>query len=190
MPVRVLVVVALMAVGGCAATGKSQRPTSLSARDAALLAKVPEKEDGDFRRVWRHPALREWGYIKWDEDRSRNSPGAPADLLQNLRDELGRLNQAAGAGPNLYLAVTVGGYHRGGIFSRPSADLELVVRDGAGRMLWAATGPVAVNPALTESMADSHSVLIAREVLLRMRRELRLRMTASAAAGGKVRDPQ
>jgi hypothetical protein len=168
-----LLVTALGLGAGCASAGRIPQRTGLTAQEAATLGKAQDKEDGGFRRVWRHQALQGWRYIRWDEDRSRAAVEAPRVLLQNLRDELGRLNNHPGGGADLYLAVTVTKYRPAGLFADPTAELELVARDGDGRMMWAATGPVAGTPDLAESLADTPSTLIARAALRTMRSDLR-----------------
>lgn len=174
MPRHELPLLAAAVLMGCATAGPA-RParSSLTSQEAALLGKAKPKEDGGFALVWKSPALREWGFIKWDEDRSSAALEAPRDLLQSAREEVGRLNQDVSAGPDLRLALTVHRFRPAGLFRKPTASCELVVRDGGGRLMWAAQGEVEANPALERSLADSASTLVARELVRMMRIDLR-----------------
>lgn len=163
---RQALLLAALAIGGCASVGPV-RParSSLTSPEAAVLAKAKAKADGGFRRVWKSPELRTWGYIKWDEDRSSSAVEVPQDLLQTAREEIGRLNQDASGGPDLHLAVTVYRFRPAGLFHEPAASCELVVRDDGRRLMWAAQGEVEANPALAKSLADTNSTLVARELV-------------------------
>ncbi len=163
-----------LAIGGCATAGPV-RParSSLTSREAAVFFKAKEKHDGGFGRVWKSPELGSWGYVKWDEDHSSSALEVPHDLLQNAREEIGRLNQDASAGPDLRLAMTVYRFRPAGLLRKPIASCELVVRDDRGRLMWAGQGEVAANPGLGKSLADTDSTLVARELVRMLRVDLK-----------------
>jgi hypothetical protein len=184
MRFRTLLLV-VVGIGGCATTGPARPPRStLTSGEVPLLAKSKEKDDGGFRRVWRSPELRTWGFIKWDVDQSSAAAEAPRDLLQAAREEVGRLNQDVSPGPDLRLAVNVYRFRRGGLFRKSAASCELVVRDDRGRLMWAANGQVDANPAVERSLADTEAVLIARELVRKIRVDLKPQTETGRRPGG------
>jgi hypothetical protein len=170
---RALVIaVVTLAAASCATTGTIHGGrTALAPQEAAALAQAKEKTDAGFRRLWKSAALKNLGLLKWDQDHSGAAPGAPPALLQNIRDELGRLNQRPAKGEDLTLTVTVYGYHRGGWFSDPTAAYELVARDRKGRAVWVADDEVVGRPELAQTLVDSEEGVLAREITRKVRQE-------------------
>lgn len=106
-----------LAMVGCASSGFHEGRTSLSKNEQSFL-RGPRGTSKTFDRFWQAPNSRPWGLVQWDPDRSWAVPEAPKSLLRDIRDQLGRLNQRAGAiqkecGKKLVqrtsLAVTEGG---------------------------------------------------------------------------------
>jgi len=156
---------------GCASPGFHEGRTSL-ARDEQACLMGGGSGQGGFARFWRSPKLVHWGFLKWQEDASWAAPAAPVRLLQAIRDELGRVNAQAGHGADLALAVTVYRFERAGFWSKAAASYELVARDQAGRVVWAADDKVEVRKELARTLADSASTIIAREILRKVLLEL------------------
>ena len=88
-----------------------------------------------------------------------------------MRDELGRLNQRAGAGEEIALAVTVYRFETEGTWSKPTAFYELVARDQRGKVLWAADDKVRATDDLAVSLVDPPSAIMAREILRKVREQ-------------------
>lgn len=147
-------------------------PSSLGSRERAAIAQAkPRNGQGGFRRLWKSPAIKPWSLLKWDSDHSSAVPGAPAGLLQAVRDELGRMNQRQATGESLSLVVTVYGYDGGGWFSPASAAYELVARNANGQAMWFAEDEVSPLPELAHTLADSAEVILAREIGRKVRLE-------------------
>lgn len=159
----------LVLVTACAPATFHAGRTSLSKPEQVVLSPRPRAPRSAFARFWRSPGLRDIGLIRWNDDRSWSCPAVPADLLREIRDQLGRLNRDARKGEDLSLAVTVYRFERGGILRRPTAYYELVARDAAGRVAWAADDKIEARPELAETLADTPSSIIAREMLRRTR---------------------
>jgi hypothetical protein len=94
---------------------------------------------------------------------------APPELLQTIRDELGKVNANAGPGDDAQLSVVVFRCDKGGFFSNPTAHYELAIRDKSGSLVWAAIDRVVAKPDLARTLADTPSQTIAREILGRVR---------------------
>jgi len=82
---------------GCASAGFHEGRTTLGKEEQGYL-RVKGSGKGSFERFWQSPNLQPWGLVQWQEERSWAIPEAPLDLLQSVRDELGRLNQRAMSG--------------------------------------------------------------------------------------------
>jgi hypothetical protein len=113
-------------------------------------------------RSWR-PRRQAIGLVQSWEEQSWACPEAPPDLLQSIRDELGRLNQPHRNGENVFLAVSVYRFDKGGIWTLPPAYDEVVVRDLRGPTVWAAEDKIEARENLAGSLADTPSAIIARE---------------------------
>jgi hypothetical protein len=143
--------------------------TQLTAEEQALVLKGEQRTEG-FERTWRAPEFHgKWHLLKWDPDHSWAVPEAPADLLDRVREEIGRVNQTPGTGEDLTLSVTVFRYKRGGFLTNPVGHFELVARDPKGRPVWTALDQVKSSQSLAESMADSDSLIMGRELHRKIR---------------------
>ena len=156
---------------GCASTGFHEGKTTLGKSERGYLVAGKAAQEGPFDRFWRGPNLRPWGLVKWQEDRSWATSDAPKDLLQSIRDELGRLNQRAGNGENVALAVTVYRFEKSGMWKKPTAYYELVARDERGKVVWAADDKVRASEDLALSLVEPPSSTIAREILRKVREQ-------------------
>lgn len=144
--------------------------TQLSPEEQALVLQGEQRHDG-FERVWRAPeAQGPWGLLKWDPDHSWAVSEAPSDLLDRVREEIGQINQKPGKGEDLSLTVTVYRYKRPGFLTNPVGYFELVARDTKGRAVWMALDQVKSSQSLAESMADSDSLIMGRELHRKLRK--------------------
>mgnify|MGYP001767607617 CR=1 FL=1 len=162
-----------LAMVGCASTGFHEGRSSLGKDEQACL-RGRKGTSTNFDRFWQTANLRPWGLVRWDQDRSWMVPEAPKELLQTIRDQVGRLNQRAGGGENINLAVTVYRWEPAGTWHKPTAFYELVARDSRGKIVWAVDDSVRATEDLAQSLVDSPSVIIAREVLRRVREQFSL----------------
>ncbi len=160
--------------GGCAPAIFHEGRTSLAPAERSYLAPREGAPSGTFARFWQAPRLRAWGLVRWDESKSFAVRDAPGKLLQAVRDEVGRLNQEARTGEDVTLAVTVYRFTKGGFLNAPAAYYELVTRDVRGQVVWAADDKIEAAPDLAKTLVDPPSAIIAREILRKLRRQLRL----------------
>lgn len=171
---KVHLVAALIGAAGCAQATFHAGRTTLAQREQPYLAPRLGAPSAVFSRFWLAPGTRRWGLMRWDESKSSAAISAPGDLLQAIRDEMGRVNQAAPAGDDIVLAVTVYRFTKGGIWDVPTAFYELVARDMRGQVVWAADDKIEAREALAQSLVDPPSAIIAREILRKVRRQFRL----------------
>jgi hypothetical protein len=173
--VRALVLAMVLVLAGGCATGPRfhQGPTALGETERALLVAAAPGRDGGLKRFWRKARVRT-GLIKWADGTSRAVPGAPPGLLQAVRDELGRINQTSRAGETVYVTVTVFRWERGFWSRVPEAGCEVTGRDSAGRALWIGEDIVRADPELARTLADGDELIVARELVRRLRKELGL----------------
>ena len=159
----------LLGATHCAGTFHEGR-TQLTAEEQALVLRAEEGSEG-FDRVWRAPEFKgKWHLLKWDPDHSWAVPEAPSDLLDRVREEVGRVNQTPGTGEDLTLTVTVYRYKRSGFLTNPVGHFELVARDPKGRAVWMALDQVKSSQSLAESLADSDSLIMGRELHRKIRK--------------------
>jgi hypothetical protein len=104
---RKLVVVASVLAVGCASTGLHEGRTALRKDEQGYLVARKGVPRGTFERFWTVHRPVSIGLVQWQEDQSWACPQAPTDLLQSMRDEIGRLNQRYRAGEKISLSVTV-----------------------------------------------------------------------------------
>jgi len=156
----------------CASSGLHKGPTALVHTEKAALAGAPEKKDGGFGRFWPKAAVRGVGLLKWDV-RSTATAGAPAELLELIRDEVGRLNQKARAGEDVLVSVTVYRVERR-FFGGLEVGVEVVGRDSGGRLVWAGDEVVRPKAEQARNLADTAEVIVAREVARKLGKELGL----------------
>lgn len=160
---------------GCA-TGPSPLPraeqSSLDNAELTPLKKLQADSSG-LERFWLRDGVA-IGTIKWDVARSRAEASAPKELLQAIRDEVGRLNQAERAGEDIWITVNVYHWSVGLFSSTPRARIELIGRDRAGQVVWMGQGEIAAHSKLAKTLADSRAVIVAQEVVRKLREELAL----------------
>ena len=163
-----------LVAAGCASTSLHDGRTTLRKDEHGYLVARKGAPKSSFERFWRTPRPASIGIVQWQEEQGWACPQAPADLLQAIRDELGRLNQQYRAGENISLAVTVYRFDKGAILRKPTAHYELVARDPRGQVVWAADDKIEATENLSRSLADTASEMIAREVLRKVREQVGL----------------
>ena len=154
---------------GCAAPGFHAGRSSLVGPEQNHLQGKGGPPSAVFRRFWQTTPPKSWGMIRWDSARSWAVPSAPPDLLQSIRDEVGRLNQRAPLRDDVMVSVTVYGYEPQGYFAAARCKYELVVRDKAGKVEWAADDEIRPGKELAMSLVDTNAAMIGREVLRKIR---------------------
>lgn len=160
----------LLLVPALAAAEFHEGRTQLSPEERTCLLQA-QKGAGPFERLWKAPAFNgTWGLLTWDAEHSWAVGEAPANLLDDVREEIGQVNQKPGTGEDLHLAVTVFRFKRQGFLTNPVGYFELVARNRDGKAVWIALDRVKSTQALAESLADSDSRIMARE----LRRKLRV----------------
>jgi hypothetical protein len=144
--------------------------TQLTPEERTRLVQMKEA-DGPFEKFWKAPGFDgNWGLLKWDPDHSWAVADAPTDLLTQVREEVGQVNQESRKGEDLTLAVTVYRFKRQGFLTNPVGYFELVARNREGKAVWIAQDHVKSTQSLANSLADSDSQIMARE----LRRKLRV----------------
>lgn len=162
----------VMVAAGCVPPTFHAGRTSLASYERGVLEPRQATPKRAFARSWRSPTMGEVGLLRWEGERSSACAAGPKDLLQAMRDDLGRLNQGAGIGEDLSVAVTIYRFERAGIWREPTAFVELVARDPVGRVVWAAEDGIEAKPELAQTLADTPSTIIAREVRRRTGQEI------------------
>lgn len=173
MPSKTVTPLALSLVLCCCA-GPSALPkarqSTLSVQELAPLARL-KSDDSGLERFWKREGVAV-GKVKWDSNRSRTTAAAPADLMQEIRDEVGRLNQADRAGEDIWLTVNVYQWKKRLFSTTPRASVEIIGRDQVGQVVWMGQGEIIAKEELAESLADSHVTIVAKELVRRLRQEL------------------
>ncbi len=168
------VMAVMLGAVGCAPAIFHEGRTSLAPAERIYLAPRPGAPRGVFARFWHAPRPLPLGLVRWDESKSFAVRDTPGDLLQAIRDEVGRLNQDGRTGEDIALAVTVYRFTKGGFLNPPAAYCELVARDVGGQVVWASDDKIEAAPKLAKTLVDPPSAIIAREILRKLRRQLRL----------------
>jgi len=166
---------------GCAAPGFHAGRSSLVGPERNHLQGKGGSPSAVFRRFWQTTPPKSWGMIRWDSARSWAVPSAPPDLLQSIRDEVGRLNQRAPAREDVTVSVTVYDYEPQGYFAAARCKYELVVRDKAGKVVWAADDEIWPGKALAMSLVDTNAAIIGREELRKIRDQFGIQDSAGVA---------
>jgi len=144
--------------------------TQLTAEERGRILQVQDA-GGPFEQLWKAPGFDgTWGLLKWDPDHSWAVADAPPDLLDQVREEVGQVNQEPRKGDDLSLTVTVYRFKRQGFLTNPVGSFELVARNREGKAVWIALDRVKSSQSLANSLADSDSQIMARE----LRRKLRV----------------
>lgn len=139
----------------------------------AELAKAKgEKSDTTFMKVWKSADLKDFGLVKWDEDGSKATNDCPPSLLANLRENVGLLNQGRKAGEPL--TITVNAYHWKAqtFLTNPVLSLEIVLKDKAGKVVFVALDQIKSSQSKAESLTDSDSQIMGRELLKKLKNGL------------------
>ena len=153
-----------------AAAGFHDGRTQLTPEERAEVVQAPTS-NGPFEQFWTAPGFDgTWGLLKWDPEHSWAVADAPTDLLDQVREEVGQVNQAPDKGEDLTLAVTVYRFKKQGFLTNPVGYFELVARNREGQAVWIAMDQVKSTQSLATSLADSDSQVMARE----LRRKLRV----------------
>jgi hypothetical protein len=171
---KMLMAAALLASAGCAPAVFHSGRTTLAPSEKGCLAPRKGATSGIFARSCQVQQMRPWNLLRWDASRSFAVSNSPVDLLQSIRDEIGRLNQRPGVGEDLLLAVTVYHFEKAGLWNGPVADYELVARDMRGRVVWAVDDKIEASEELAKGLTDPPSAIIAREILRKLRRHFSL----------------
>lgn len=171
---RLSLVVLPLSLCHCAGTSPlpTPRQTTLSAREFAPLAQIQADQSG-LERFWKREGV-VVGIVKWDSARSRAATEVPPQVMQEIRDEVGRLNQVERPGEDVWLTVNVYRWRKGFFSSTPVACVEIVGRDQLGQVVWMGEGQVEAKAALADSLADTPGIIVAKELLRRLRAELAL----------------
>jgi hypothetical protein len=171
---RRLSLVLAICVGGCASSSAfHEGRTALVAKEKTALLGARPKSDGGFQRFWRRPGVA-IGVVKWSEETSSSVDGSPRDLLQAIRDELGRVNRVARTGEDVHVTVIVFRWKAGIFSSTPEVGYEVVGRDRAGQVLWMGEDVVHPSRSLAANLAEGDEAIVAREVGRKIRKELQL----------------
>ena len=143
--------------------------TQLTPEERGRIVQV-KAGDGPFERFWKAPEFDgNWGLLKWDPDHSWAVADAPTDLLDQVREEVGQVNQEAHKGDDLSLSVTVYRFKGQGFLTNPVGYFELVARNPEGKAVWIAMDRVKSTQSLSSSLADSDSQIMARELRRKIR---------------------
>jgi hypothetical protein len=143
--------------------------TQLTPEERGRMIQVKEG-DGPFERLWKAPGFDgTWGLLKWDPDHSWAVADAPTDLLDQVREEVGQVNQASNKGEDLNLTVTVYRFKKQGFLTNPVGYFELVARNREGKAVWIALDRVKSTQSLATSLADSDSQIMARQLRRKIR---------------------
>lgn len=164
----------LLAVPAFAGDKFHEGKSALTAEEKASVLNIKEKDGSGFSTFWRNPEVKEFGLLKFDADSSYSIPDAPQDLLDSIRDNIGKLNQKTRPGDPLTITVTVFKFKKQGFLTNPVAFFEIVARTKDGKPAWIAIDRVKSTQELAQSLADSDSAIIGREVFRKMREEFNL----------------
>jgi hypothetical protein len=171
---KILMVAALFGTAGCAPAVFHDGRTTLARREQPCLASRNRGAKRHFRPVLSCAGMRSRGLLRWDASKSFVVSDAPSDLLQAIRDEVGRLNESARLGEDLALAVTVYRFRRAALWHAPAAYYELVARDMRGQVVWALDDKIEAREELARTLVDPPSAIIAREILRKLRSQFNL----------------
>jgi hypothetical protein len=153
---------ALAVLAGCGATQYTGRNSTLRPAEQALLRRA--QPAGGFLRLWRlSPGFPELGLLKWADGNPAPNPGSQL-LLETIREELGRVNQAERRGDEVWVTVTIVRDERRGFFRRRRLAYELVGRTQAGTLLWTAFDEIEPEERARTGLADSDELLFGREI--------------------------
>jgi len=143
--------------------------TQLTPEERGKIVQV-KAGDGPFEQLWKAPGFDgTWGLLKWDPVHSWAVNDAPTDLLDQVREEVGQVNQESRKGEDLTLAVTVYHFKKQGFLTNPVGYFEMVARNREGKAVWIALDRVKSTQSLATSLADSDSQIMVRELRRKIR---------------------
>jgi hypothetical protein len=162
-----------LAVAGCGTSAVPAGPaTLLGATERSLLRSGAQA--ARFIRFWRLDPAPPVGIMRWDGERSSAAAAVPDELLQLIRDELGRVNQTERQGEPVRVAVRLEAFRSASFWRSPSLRYEITGRTLAGTLLWAAEDEVRSRDSGRSSLADSDDLVLARGVVGKLRAALGL----------------
>lgn len=146
-----------------------EKPLAPAEVQAALLKVKGDKSDTAFLKSWKAPELKDFGLIKWDEDGSKAANDCPPALLSTLRENVGMFNQGRKAGEPL--TITVNAYHwkAQSFLTNPVVSLEILVKDKAGKVVFAALDQIKSSQSKAESLSDTDAQVMGRELLKKLK---------------------
>lgn len=165
---------ALLAVPAFAGDKFHEGKTALSSEEKAAVLNIKEKENTGFSIAWRNPEVKEIGLLKWDAENSYAVTDAHPELLDAIRDNIGKLNQKDRKGDPLMVTVTVYKFKKQGFVTNPVAFFEIVARTKDGKAAWVVMDRVKSTQELAQGLTDTDSLIIGREVYRKMREEFNL----------------
>lgn len=148
--------------------------SALKPEEKVVVLAVTEKEGSGFRMAWRNPDVKTFGLLKWDADSSYAVTDAPPELLEAIRENIGKLNQKDRKGEDLILSVTIFKFKKQGFLTNPVAFFEIVARTKDGKAAWVVIDRVKSTQELAQGLSDTDSAIVGREVFRKMREEFNL----------------
>jgi hypothetical protein len=160
--------------GACAGTQTFHSgPTSLNPREQRAMLAISSTRAHGFARFWLRPKCRV-GLVKWSAATSRSIPDAPKTALEHVRDEVGRLNEKPRTGEPVFVTVTIFAWQRRWFDPAPRVGYEVVGRDGAGQIIWMGEDTLVPLRELALDLTEPDDLLVARQVVRKLRLELGL----------------
>ena len=139
---------------------------------AKLIHTKSSKDPDSFKRVWKNDELNNFGLIKWNAVESLSEKGVPSAFLASAREAVGMLNQTRHSGNDLSFGLHAFRWHEKGLFSKPGLSVEIVIKDKAGKVLFVAYDELEANRRKAESLADTDSEIIGKEIAKRLQTNL------------------
>jgi len=174
---RVCAVLGAVALAGGCATSPSPLPerqhSALSEAEWRPFSKL-KPDPVALERFWRRDDVR-IGMVKWDSQHSRAVKDAPTGLLQNIRDEVGRLNAPEGrTGEDVWVTVNVYRWKKPFFSKAHEAAVEIVGRDRQGQVVWMGQSAIRAEAHLAQTAADGPDTVVAQQLATHLRSELGL----------------
>lgn len=165
---------ALVSIPAMAGEKFHEGKSALAPEERAAVLSIKEKEGSGFRLAWKNPEIKTFGLLKWDADSSFAVTDAPPELLDAIRENIGKLNQKDRKGESLSLSVTVFKFKKQGFLTNPVAFFEIVARTKDGKAAWVVIDHVKSTQELAQGLSDTDSAIVGREVFRMMREEFNL----------------
>lgn len=148
---------------------KSMAPAEVQAE---LVKAKGEKSDNAFMKSWKAADLKDFGLVKWDEDGSKATNDCPPSLLSTLRENVGLMNQGRKAGDALTLTVNAYHWKAQTFLTNPVLSVEIILKDKAGKVVFVALDQMKSSQTKAESLNDSDSQIMGRELLKKLKNGL------------------